>query len=203
MRRIPLGLVGVAIGTALMVGYKAVGSPTVGTVAAAGPEDPAGNAPSGAGPSRSAGPSGAPGPTGPGAPAGPASPGVTTGPGPNPSAHPITSTGTGTTPPTTTTTTTTAPPQSRTITGTAVAASTAKSPTCGECSGNMQVRIVVTGTHIDSISTIQQSNRPLSTATTLTQQALAAQSANVGNITNATYSALAWKQSLQSAINQI
>ena len=67
----------------------------------------------------------------------------------------------------------------------------------------MQVRIVVTGTHIDSISTIQQSNRPLSTASTLTSQALAAQSANVGNVSGATYSSLAWKQSLQSAINQI
>jgi uncharacterized protein with FMN-binding domain len=67
----------------------------------------------------------------------------------------------------------------------------------------MQVRIVVTGTHIDSISTIQQSNRPLSTASTLTAQALAAQNANVGIVSGATYSSLAWKQSLQSAINQI
>jgi uncharacterized protein with FMN-binding domain len=67
----------------------------------------------------------------------------------------------------------------------------------------MQVRITVTGNHIDSITTIQQSNRPLNTASTLTSQALSAQSANVGNISGATYSALAWKQSLQSAINQI
>jgi uncharacterized protein with FMN-binding domain len=124
---------------------------------------------------------------------------MTTGLGTNPSARPTTS---GANPPPTTTTTT-APPQSRTITGNAFAASTAKSPTCGECSGNMQVRITVTGTHIDSITTIQQSNRPLSTASTLTAQALSAQSANVGNVSGATYSSLAWKQSLQSAISQI
>jgi uncharacterized protein with FMN-binding domain len=67
----------------------------------------------------------------------------------------------------------------------------------------MQVRIVVTGTHIDSITTIQQSNRPLNTASQLTPLALSAQSANVANVSGATYSALAWKQSLQSAINQI
>jgi uncharacterized protein with FMN-binding domain len=67
----------------------------------------------------------------------------------------------------------------------------------------MQVRITVTGTHIDSITTTQQSNRPGQVASKLTPLALAAQSANVGNVSGATYSAAAWEQSLQSAINQI
>src|SRR5262252_8299523 len=112
MRRILLGLMGVTLGTVLLVGYKTVGPATAGTVAATGPQDPVGNPPAGASPDPSGGPAGVAGP------AGPAAPGVTTGPGANVSAHPST---TGTTPPKTTATTT-APPQSRTITGTAVAA---------------------------------------------------------------------------------
>jgi uncharacterized protein with FMN-binding domain len=191
MRRIILGLIGTVMGTALLIGLKAQGLVVGGTVAATGPQDPA------AAPGSTGGPAG-PGATGHPAPGGPAPtgpPGATTGPGgTNPSAHPTTTTGT--TPPTTSS-------QSRTVTGTAVAARTAKSPNCGECSGSMQVRIVVTGTHIDSISTIQQSNRPLNTASKLTPLALSAQSSNVGNVSGATYSALAWEQSLQSAIEQI
>jgi uncharacterized protein with FMN-binding domain len=188
VRRIVLGLMGAVVGTALLIGLKAQGSAFDGTVAATGPQDPAGDPSGGAG--STAGPGGQP------ARGAPTAPGTTSGPGgAGPSAQP---TGTMTTPPATTTTT-----QSRTITGTAVAARTARSPDCGDCSGNMQVRIVVTGRHIDSISTIQQSNRPLNTAAKLTPLALSAQSANVGNVSGATYSAAAWEQSLQSAINQI
>jgi uncharacterized protein with FMN-binding domain len=198
MRRIILGLIGTVLGTALLLGLKAQGSSVGGTVAATGPQDPAAGPGATGGPPGPGGQPGASGQPAPGAPGGPAPtgpPGATTGPGgTSPSAHPTTTTGT--TPPTTTT-------QSRTITGTAVAARTAKSPNCGECSGSMQVRIVVTGKHIDSISTIQQSNRPLNTASKLTPLALSAQSSNVGNVSGATYSALAWEQSLQSAINQI
>jgi len=201
MRRIIVGLIGAVLGTALLLGLKAQGSALGDTVAATGPQDPAGGPGPNGGPAGPAngqpGPSGQPGASGQPAPGGPAptgSPGATTGPGgTNPSAHPTATTGT--TPPTTS--------QSRTITGTAVAARTAKTPNCGECSGNMQVRIVVTGKHIDSISTIQQSNRPGNTASKLTPLALSAQSSNVGNVSGATYSALAWEQSLQSAINQI
>jgi uncharacterized protein with FMN-binding domain len=193
MRRILLGLIGTAIGTALLVGFKAQGAASGSTFVADAPQDPAANgAPGGtAGPGPGGTPKpGGPAPTGPAGSTGPTA-GPTTGPGgTGPSAHPTTST-----------TTTTS--QSRTITGTAVAARTAKSPNCSECSGNMQVRIVVTGKHIDSISTIQQSNRPGSVVSKLTPLALSAQSANVGNVSGATYSALAWEQSLQSAINQI
>jgi uncharacterized protein with FMN-binding domain len=93
------------------------------------------------------------------------------------------------------TATTTAPaPAARTIMGSAF-------PARGF--GDMQVKIVVTGRHIDDIITVQESNRPKSTATTLRSQALAAQSANVSNVSGATYSSEAWKQSLQSAIGQI
>jgi uncharacterized protein with FMN-binding domain len=199
MRRIILGLIGTVMGTALLIGLKVHGSALGGTVAAIGPQDPAAGPGSTGGPAGPAngqpGAGGQPAPGAAGAPGAPAPTGATTGPGgTSPSAHPTSTTGT--TPPTTTS-------QSRTITGTAVAARTAKSPNCGECSGNMQVRIVVTGTHIDSITTIQQSNRPLSTASKLTPLALSAQSSNVANVSGATYSALAWKQSLQSAINQI
>jgi uncharacterized protein with FMN-binding domain len=86
------------------------------------------------------------------------------------------------------------PPTRRTITGAAFPASGF---------GNMQVNIVVTGTHIDSIATIQVSNRPGAVVATLTPQALAAQSADVGNVSGATYSSQAWKQSLRSAIGRI
>jgi uncharacterized protein with FMN-binding domain len=191
MRRIVLGLLGTLVGTAIMIGFKAHGVPLDGTVAATGPADPSNGTGAPAGPGGPGPANGQPAPGASGGPTPTGAPGPSASGGPAPSGHPTT---------TTTTTTTT---QGRTITGTAVAARTAKTPNCGECSGNMQVRIVVTGTHIDSITTIQQSNRPLGTANTLRQQALSAQSANVGNITGATYSALAWKQSLQSAINQI
>ena len=67
----------------------------------------------------------------------------------------------------------------------------------------MQVKIVVTGTHIDDIVTVQKSNRPGSVSTTLRAQALSAQSSNVGNVSGATYSSTAYKQSLQSAIAKI
>jgi len=189
MRRVVMALIGAIAGTVLLVGLKAYGTPGSASVAAVAPPDP--STPAGAGPG-SPGPSASAGPgTGPSAgPTASGPPGSTTAP----------PAGGATTPAPRTSTPTTA---SRTITGTAVAARTAKSPNCGECSGNMQVRIVVTGKHIDSIQTIQVSNRPKSVASTLTQQALTAQSANVGNVSGATYSALAWKQSLQSALNQI
>jgi uncharacterized protein with FMN-binding domain len=67
----------------------------------------------------------------------------------------------------------------------------------------MQVKIVVTGTHIDDIVTVQQSNRPKTVSTALRTQALSAQSSNVGNVSGATASSDSYKQSLQSAIAKI
>src|SRR5262249_5865572 len=130
MRRIMLGLLGAMVGTALLVGLKAQGSATGGAVAVTGPQDPAGD-------SGRPRPPGGPAPGGQPGSGGPAStgaPGSATGPAG------ATGTSTATRPPTTGTTTTTKPPSttsaSRTITGTAVAARTAKTPNCGDCSGN-------------------------------------------------------------------
>jgi uncharacterized protein with FMN-binding domain len=69
--------------------------------------------------------------------------------------------------------------------------------------GTTQVQIVVTGTHIDDIVAVKQSNRPGNSASILRTQALAAQSANVGNVSGATASSNAYKQSLRGAINGI
>jgi uncharacterized protein with FMN-binding domain len=89
-------------------------------------------------------------------------------------------------------------PTTRTIVGTA-------SPAVwhGENYGNMQVKIVVTGSHIDQVVTIQESNRPRNVASVLGARAVSQQSANVGNVSGATASSDAYKKSLQSAINQI
>jgi hypothetical protein len=69
--------------------------------------------------------------------------------------------------------------------------------------GNTQVRIVVTGKHIDDISTVQHSGRPRDVSTVLRAQALAAQSADVGNVSGATASSDAYKRSLREAIKKI
>ncbi|MEU8075264.1 FMN-binding protein [Catellatospora citrea] len=90
--------------------------------------------------------------------------------------------------------TTAAPPAARTINGTAVPA---------KDFGNVQVQIVVTGRHIDDIKVLQMSNRPRNSATVLRQEALAAQSANIANVSGATYTSNAYRQSLQAAINKI
>jgi len=179
MRRAILWLVGAAFGTALLVGVKAQGAVPAGIAAEAPVDSPvvAGDAPAATAGTTTTKPE--PSASKAPAPAGKASP-----------------TPRRTTKPATTPKKTTAAPAParRTITGTAVPASDF---------GSMQVSIVVTGTHIDSISTLQVSNRPKTVAATLTQQALAAQSANVGNVSGATYSSDAWKQSLQSAIGRI
>ena len=185
MRRVTLALLGAVAGTVVLVGLKtpilamplgyAVATP-VGP-----PADGSEPAPDGAASSSGAPPIAGPTPT-PGA----SSP-VTATPPPIQTSAPD--------PPAPVTT---APPASRTITGTAVAAVWK-----GENFGSMQVKIVVTGSHIDDIVAIAQSNRPKSVATELRRQALAAQSANVGNISGATASSDAYKESLASAIAKI
>jgi uncharacterized protein with FMN-binding domain len=89
-------------------------------------------------------------------------------------------------------------PATRTIVGTAFPA-----VGHGENYGDMQVKIVVTGSHIDKVATIQESNRPRNVASVLGAKAISLQSANVGNVSGATASSDAYKKSLQSAINQI
>jgi uncharacterized protein with FMN-binding domain len=181
MRRVALAIVGTTIGTVLMIGLKAPGGAGLLGYSAQAP--------------------GLPGAlSGPGSLAPPAAPsaGVTAtrAPATKPTAKRTSAPGSGggSTTKATATRTTTAPPASRTILGAAYAAAGF---------GSMQVKIVVTGTHIDDIITVRQSNRPKTVATTLRAQALSAQSANVGNVSGATYSSNAWKSSLQSAISQI
>jgi uncharacterized protein with FMN-binding domain len=185
-----MGILATIVGTTLLVGLKAYGSPTSPTLSAEAPLDPA-----------TTGAPGAPPGSDPAAPVGPsasqsASPGstATLGPGQSPTGlRPTTAAA-----PTAPRPSTAAPPPattSRTLSGSAVAASSY---------GSMQVSIVATGTHIDSIATIKQSNRPGSTASKLTPLALSAQAVPTAacktTVSGATYSCEAWKQSLQSAI---
>jgi hypothetical protein len=187
MRRVTLALLGAVAATVVLVGLKTpmlaaplgyavatpVGPPTDGSEAASDPAATSSGAPPAAGPATT------PGATGPAAipPSGPSS--APAPPAPPPPAPP-------------------APPASRTITGSAIAAVWR-----GENFGNMQVKIVVTGSRIDDIIAIAQSNRPKTVATELRRQALTAQSANVGNVSGATASSNAYKESLASAIAQI
>ena len=178
MRRIVLALLAMTIGTTLLIGLKARGGVLDPALAVSAELDAASGGP---GNSAAPGASGPPSQTASAAASASASAsaGASSGPAQPP--------------------TTAAPPVAhRTLSGTAVAA---------KSFGSMQVQIVVTGTHIDSVSTIKQSNRPKSTATTLTPLALSAQAVpNVSCSTTAsgaTYSCQSWLQSLQSAIGQI
>jgi uncharacterized protein with FMN-binding domain len=167
------------IGVTLLIGLKARGAPVDPALVATAGADPAG-------PTTDPAASGQPAPSGTSASSASASPTATA------------SAGTAQSPAGGAPTTAAPPAARRTLSGTAVAA---------KSFGSMQVQIVVTGTHIDSISTIKQSNQPKSTATKLTPLALSAQA--VPNVTcsttvsGATYSCQAWLQSLQSAIGQI
>lgn len=87
-----------------------------------------------------------------------------------------------------------APPAARTILGDAVPARNY---------GDVQVRIVVTGTHLDDVQVVQMSNRPRNAPTLLRQEALAKQSANLSNVSGATYTSQAYMQSLQSALDKV
>jgi uncharacterized protein with FMN-binding domain len=200
MRRIVLGLLATAIATSLLIGLKSPAAMSQLGVSAEAPADPASNGEPAVGQPDASLTPGAPG--APGASGGPSAtatgPGVT--PGPTTAAAgqpPATTGGTSTKPPATTPpkTTAAAPPASRTILGTAFAAGGF---------GNMQVKIIVTGTHIDDVVTVQKSNQPKDVATHWVNQILAAQSASVvGNVSGATFSSTAYKQSLQSAIAKI
>jgi uncharacterized protein with FMN-binding domain len=69
--------------------------------------------------------------------------------------------------------------------------------------GSMQVKIFVTAQHIDDIVTVQHSGRSLTVSTVLRAEALTVQSADVGNVSGATASSDAYKQSLRDAIKRI
>ena len=84
-------------------------------------------------------------------------------------------------------------PATRSILGDAVAARNF---------GDVQVRVVLTGTHIDDVIVVQMSNRPRDAAARLRQEALAKQSADLTNVSGATYTAQAYMRSLQSALDK-
>jgi uncharacterized protein with FMN-binding domain len=180
MRRVVLALLATTLGAVLLIGLKARGAPLDPALTASAGLDPASGDPGNSAPPSAAG---LPGLAGSAGPSSSAPAGATASPG-----QPPTGSGPATTPPV----------ARRTLTGTAVAAKNF---------GNMQVQIVVSGTHIDSISTTKQSNRPNGAATTLTPLALSAQAVpNVScstTVSGATYSCQAWLSSLQSAIGQI
>jgi uncharacterized protein with FMN-binding domain len=193
MRRIVLALLGTVIGTTVLIGLKSPGAVTQLGLSAAAPADPTNTGEPGA---SQAGASLTPTAPGASAAAGGPSAGPTTGAGNTPPAGAPTTTK----PPTATApkTTAAAPPASRTILGDPFPAIWQ-----GDNYGNMQVKIVVTGKHIDSAVTVQQSNRPKTVAKTLGDDAVKKQSANLINVSGATASSDAYKKSLQSAIAKI
>jgi uncharacterized protein with FMN-binding domain len=68
--------------------------------------------------------------------------------------------------------------------------------------GNVQVQVVMTGPHLDDVVAVQMSGRPLSAPAVLREQALTKQNADLTNISGATYTCAAYKQSLQSALDR-
>jgi uncharacterized protein with FMN-binding domain len=189
MRRVILGLLGTALATTLLIGLKSTAAMSQLGLSAEAPADPASSdEPATGHPDASLRPE---------VSAAAGGPGATVGPTIAASGRPQTTTpgeqGASTKPPTTTAPkTTAAPPASRTIVGTAFPA---------KDFGNMQVKIIVTGTHIDDVVTVQVSNRAKDVPTHWVKQILTAQSASVvGNVSGATFSSTAYKQSLQSAI---
>jgi FMN-binding domain len=68
--------------------------------------------------------------------------------------------------------------------------------------GDVQVQVIITGAHIDDVQVLQMSNRPYNAASILRREALHKQSANLTNVSGATYTCHAYMQSLQSALNK-
>ena len=174
MRRVILGVLGTVLGTAVLIGLRMPHGRPAGAVAEA-PLDPAAGAGDQGRPAGTptAGPSSdRPGATKPPARPGGSRPGATTGPA---------------------TRTRTAAPVTRTILGGAFPA---------RDFGDVQVRVILTGTHIDDIQVVQMSNRPRNAPALLRQEALARQSANLSNVSGATYTCQAYMRSLQSALDR-
>jgi uncharacterized protein with FMN-binding domain len=194
MRRIVLALLGTVIGTTVLIGLKSPGAVTQLGLSAATPADPNNTGEPATGqPDVSLTPTAAGASVAASVPSAAAAGTTTAAANPPPAGAPTT-----TKPPTAAAPKTTAPPASRTILGPAVA-----TVWNGDNYGKMQVKIVVTGKHIDSVVTVQQSNRPKTVSATLGAEALQKQSANLGNVSGATASSNAYKQSLQGAIGSI
>jgi hypothetical protein len=224
MRRSLLWLVGLVLGTTLLVGLKspAIGGPQPSTLADA-PLDPSGSG-AGSGDSGGGGTAGATGTngtlhatTGPGGVPQPSShPGSGGTPGPSPSTPSGGSTapaGGSTTPPGGPPTTATTPPTSTvTVTGGAVAVITAQSPNsksspCGPCHDySISVTITVSNGRITSAQAAFNPSPGASLSyasradSALRQTILSAQTWNLGRVSGATYSANAWELSVRDAM---
>jgi uncharacterized protein with FMN-binding domain len=66
--------------------------------------------------------------------------------------------------------------------------------------GSVQVKVAMTGQHIDDIVVLQMSNRPANAPARLRQEALTRQTANLNIVSGATYTSQAYMRSLQSAL---
>ena len=113
----------------------------------------------------------------------PPSPGVTSGPAPSPSPDPAPGPST-------------AGPPSRTVTGSREAAADY---------GYVQVQITVAGSELTGITLLEVTDSPKKQVrdapAILVEEALAAQSADIDNVSGATYTSEAFKQSLSSALD--
>jgi uncharacterized protein with FMN-binding domain len=68
--------------------------------------------------------------------------------------------------------------------------------------GDVQVRVVLTGSHIDDVQVVRMSNRPRNAPARLREEALAKQSAKLSIVSGATYTCEAYMRSLQSALDR-
>ena len=66
--------------------------------------------------------------------------------------------------------------------------------------GDVQVKVVTTGTRIDDILVVQMSNRPMNAPARLREEALARQTADLSIVSGATYTSEAYMRSLRSAL---
>jgi uncharacterized protein with FMN-binding domain len=176
MRRASMAIVAAAVGTAALVGLKAQHGGGPAGLVATGPLDPGAEVPGGP-PAGSGSPT--PRPTaavwpsvGASAPARP-SPS-------NPAARPITA----------------GPaPTARTLTGTREQAGRY---------GYVRVKITMTGRQLTAVTMLEETSEPNDAArrapSILIQEALAAQSADIGNVSQATYTSDAFKASLRAAL---
>jgi uncharacterized protein with FMN-binding domain len=66
--------------------------------------------------------------------------------------------------------------------------------------GTVQVKVAMTGQHIDDILVLRMSNRPADAPARLRREALTKQTANLSIVSGATYTSQAYMRSLQSAL---
>jgi hypothetical protein len=66
--------------------------------------------------------------------------------------------------------------------------------------GMVQVKVAMTGRHIDDVLVLRMSNRPANAPARLRQEALTKQTADLSVVSGATYTSQAYMRSLQSAL---